>query len=274
MPPLPTSGQRRERSRKPSTRSSDNGAEPLTNDQVAKLVAALEAAAAGDFTVRLRGDGALGEIAAAFNTLVERNQRVTKEFTRVSKIVGREGKTAERADTGAAPGSWSLKIGAFNEVIDNLARPTIEVARVIEAVANGDLTQRIQLEIDGTPVRGEFRRIGTTVNAMVDQLSSFADEVTRVAREVGSDGRLGGQAQVPGVAGTWRDLTESVNVMANSLTTQVRNIAQVTTAIARGDLTQKIGIDARGEILELKTTINTMVDQLSSFAEEVTRVAR
>ena len=174
------------------------------------------------------------EVAAALNALVERNQQVTRELIRISKVVGREGRINERANVGGAPGSWAEKIGAVNELIDNLARPTIEVARVIDAVADGDLTQRIQLEIDGQPVRGAFRRIGTTVNGMVDQLSSFADEVTRVAREVGTEGKLGGQARVKGVSGTWKDLTDSVNQMASNLTGQVRNIAAVTTAVANG----------------------------------------
>src|SRR5213078_441619 len=156
----------------------------------------------------------------------------------------------------------------------DLVRPTTEVARVIVAVAEGDLNQKMALEIEGRPVKGEFARIGTTVNSMVDQLSSFADEVTRVAREVGTDGKLGGQAQVPGVAGTWKDLTDSVNFMAANLTSQVRNIADVTKAVAAGDLSRKITVDVKGEILELKNTINTMVDQLRSFAAEVTRVAR
>ena len=165
-----------------------DGAARLTDAQLHKLVTALEAARDGDFSVRLRADGPLADVAAVFNALVERNQQVTKELIRVSKVVGREGRINERASVAGAPGSWSEKVGAVNELIDNLARPTIEVARVIDAVADGDLTQRIQLEIDGQPVRGEFRRIGTTVNAMVDQLSSFADEVTRVAREVGTEG--------------------------------------------------------------------------------------
>ena len=159
-------------------------------------------------------------------------------------------------------------------MIDDLVRPTTEIARVIDAVAVGDLSQKMELKIDGRPLRGEFRRIGTTVNAMVDQLSSFADEVTRVAREVGTEGKLGGQAKVKGVSGVWKDLTDNVNLMASNLTAQVRDIAQVTTAVANGDLSKKITVDVKGEILELKNTINTMVDQLSSFADEVTRVAR
>ena len=275
MPSVPTRGARA----KPRTddcplRRRRTAPPRLTEAQLAKLTSALEAARDGDFSVRLRADGALAEVATAFNTLVERNQQVTNELVRVSKVVGREGRITERAGVAGAPGSWAEKVGAVNELIDNLARPTIEVARVIDAVADGDLRQRIQLEIDGQPVRGEFRRIGTTVNAMVDQLSSFADEVTRVAREVGTEGKLGGQARVKGVSGTWKDLTDSVNQMASNLTGQVRNIAEVTTAVANGDLSKKVTVDVKGEVLELKNTVNTMVDQLSSFADEVTRVAR
>jgi HAMP domain-containing protein/CheY-like chemotaxis protein/signal transduction histidine kinase len=276
VPTLPSAGGR---TRRPTSepavrRQSRNGSGPLTDAQLDRLVTALRAASDGDFTVRLRADGALTEVADAFNTLVERNQRVTKELIRISKVVGREGRINERASVAGAPGSWSEKVGAVNELVDNLARPTIEVARVIDAVAEGDLKQRIQLQIDGQPVRGEFRRIGTTVNGMVDQLSSFADEVTRVAREVGTEGKLGGQARVKGVSGTWKDLTDSVNQMASNLTGQVRNIADVTTAVANGDLSKKVTVDVKGEVLELKNTVNTMVDQLSSFADEVTRVAR
>ena len=180
----------------------------------------------------------------------------------------------ERAQLQGAERRLGPTIDSVNGLIDDLVRPTTEVARVIVAVAEGDLSQKMALEIEGRPVKGEFARIGTTVNSMVDQLSSFAAEVTRVAREVGTDGKLGGQAAVPGVAGTWKDLTDSVNFMASNLTDQVRNIAQVTTAVANGDLSQKITVDVKGEILELKDTINTMVDQLRSFAAEVTRVAR
>src|SRR5215211_3261263 len=267
-------GERRKPTGKTAAAAPSNGNAPLTQAQVDRLVTALEAARDGDFSVRLRADGALAPVAAALNALVERNQQVTRELLRVSKVVGREGRINERANVGGAPGSWAEKIGAVNELIDNLARPTIEVARVIDAVADGDLTQRIQLEIDGQPVRGEFRRIGTTVNGMVEQLSSFADEVTRVAREVGTEGMLGGQARVKGVSGTWKDLTDSVNQMASNLTGQVRNIAAVTTAVANGDLSKKVTVDGKGEVLELKNTVNTMVDQLNSFSGEVTRVAK
>ncbi|MCU1486815.1 MAG: hypothetical protein JWN67_3561, partial [Actinomycetia bacterium] len=241
-----------------------------------ELLRVLRAAKDGDFTVRLpeRRNNLMGQIGAAFNDLIEMNQKTTKELARVGRLVGREGRMGERVNMPEARGGWAEKTASVNGLIEDLSRPTTEVARVIEAVAQGDLSQKMALKIEGQPVKGEFLRIGTTVNSMVDQLSSFADEVTRVAREVGTEGRLGGQAKVRGVSGTWKDLTENVNSMASNLTGQVRNIAQVTTAVAKGDLTQKITVDARGEILELKNTINTMVDQLSSFADEVTRVAR
>jgi HAMP domain-containing protein/signal transduction histidine kinase/DNA-binding response OmpR family regulator len=231
---------------------------------------------AGDFGVRLEpnGDALIAEIFDTFNEIAERNQRLCEEFRRVGKVVGREGRMDERATIGHVSRAWADTINAVNELIGDLVQPTTEVARVIQAVAEGDLSQKVELELEGKQVQGEFLRIATTVNRMVDQLSSFASEVTRVAREVGTEGILGGQANVPGVAGTWRDLTESVNAMANNLTTQVRNIADVTTAVARGDLSRKITVDAKGEILELKNTVNTMVDQLGAFASEVSRVAR
>src|SRR5947199_1815970 len=216
----------------------------------------------------------MGEIAAEFNDLAATNQRLANELVRVGRIIGREGRMTERAAVPGADGAWATSVDSVNSLIDDLVRPTTEVARVLVAVAEGDLSQKMALKIEGQPVKGEVLRIGTVVNAMVDQLRSFADEVTRVAREVGTEGKLGGQAKVKGVSGTWKDLTDNVNFMASNLTGQVRKIAQVTTAVAKGDLSQKITVDARGEILELKNTINTMVDQLSSFADEVTRVAR
>ena len=248
----------------------------LDAESAAALRLALRAARDGDFSVRLpvRGRGLAGELASEFNELVATNDRMARELVRVARIIGREGRMTERATLDGAGGAWATNIESANSLIDDLVRPTTEVARVIEAVAEGDLSQKMALKIEGQPVKGEFLRIGRTVNQMVDQLSSFADEVSRVAREVGTDGKLGGQAEVKGVSGTWKDLTENVNGMASNLTDQVRNIALVTTAVAGGDLTQKITVDARGEILELKNTINTMVDQLSSFADEVTRVAR
>jgi signal transduction histidine kinase/HAMP domain-containing protein len=254
----------------------DHGRDEAEQALLEDLLAALRAASAGDFTARVstRRRGLLGEIASEFNELVATNRRMATELVRVRRIIGREGRMTERATLAGADGAWATSIESVNALIDDLVRPTTEVARVIGAVAEGDLSQKMAMKIEGQPVKGEFLRIGTTVNTMVDQLSSFADEVTRVAREVGTEGKLGGQAAVPGVAGTWKDLTDSVNFMASNLTDQVRNIAQVTTAVAKGDLTQKITVDVKGEILELKNTINTMVDQLSSFADEVTRVAR
>ncbi|MFL5470587.1 MAG: HAMP domain-containing protein, partial [Gemmatimonadaceae bacterium] len=230
----------------------------------------------GEFNVRIpiSEDPLLAEIADAFNDVAKLNERLCDEMVRISKTIGRQGQMNDRASIGEVTGGWRSTVGAVNTLITDLASPTTEVARVLSAVAEGDLGQKMVLEIDGKPVQGEFLRIGTTVNTMVDQLGSFANEVTRVAREVGTEGKLGGQAEVPGVAGTWKDLTDNVNTLAGNLTSQVRNIAAVTTAVAKGDLSQKITVEARGETLELKNTINTMVDQLSAFASEVTRVAR
>jgi HAMP domain-containing protein/signal transduction histidine kinase/DNA-binding response OmpR family regulator len=230
----------------------------------------------GNFSVRMPVDemGMTGKIADALNDVLELNQRMAREFERISRAVGKEGKITQRASIGPASGAWTDCVESVNSLIGDLVQPSTEVARVIGAVAKGDLSQTMSLEVDGRPLRGEFRHTARVVNTMVDQLNSFASEVTRVAREVGTEGKLGGQALVTGVAGTWKDLTESVNSMASNLTNQVRNIAGVTTAVAKGDLTTKITVDARGEILELKNTINTMVDQLSSFAAEVTRVAK
>jgi signal transduction histidine kinase/HAMP domain-containing protein/DNA-binding response OmpR family regulator len=247
----------------------------IDDESLARVEQALRAAVAGDFSVRLPGRrrDTLGRLESAYNQLAARNAALEAELIRVGRIIGREGRMTERARLQGARGAWRTSIDSVNGLIDDLVRPTTEVARVIEAVAEGDLNQKMALEIEGRPVKGEFARIGTTVNSMVDQLSAFADEVTRVAREVGTEGNLGGQAEVAGVSGTWKDLTDSVNFMARNLTDQVRNIAQVTTAVANGDLSQKITVDVKGEILELKRTVNTMVDQLSAFADEVTRVA-
>ncbi len=241
-----------------------------------QLITALRKLRRGDFTVRLSEDGTDddSEIAVLFNEVVALNQQITNEFDRLSKVVGKEGKIDHRAKVRGATGGWESVLRAVNELIDDMVQPTTEVARVIGSVAKGDLSQKMAVEIEGRPLRGEFLRIGKVVNTMVDQLGSFASEVTRVAREVGTEGKLGGQANVKGVAGTWKDLTENVNLMAANLTGQVRNIAEVTTAVALGDLSKKITVDVKGEILELKNTINTMVDQLNGFASEVTRVAR
>ncbi|MGH8570536.1 MAG: HAMP domain-containing protein, partial [Gammaproteobacteria bacterium] len=216
----------------------------------------------GDFSVRLPVDwtGVNGKIADTFNDIATQNERITKELERVSRAVGREGKIGQRAALGnGAGGGWAKEIAAVNALIDGLVWPIGETARILGGVAKGDLGQTMTLETDGQPLKGEFLRMAKTVNAMVAQLNAFAAEVTRVAREVGTEGKLGGQAAVPAVAGTWKDLTESVNNMAANLTSQVRNIAEVTTAVARGELSRKITVDAKGEILELKNTINIMV---------------
>ncbi len=241
-----------------------------------ELVGALRKLRRGDFSVRLSEDlpGTDGEIARLFNEVVTLEEQLTSEFERLSVVVGKEGKISQRGRVRGATGGWEAKLRAVNELIEDMVQPTAEVARVIGAVAKGDLSQAMTVEIDGRRLRGEFLRIGKIVNTMVEQLGSFASEVTRVAREVGTEGKLGGQANVKGVAGTWKDLTDNVNAMATNLTGQVRNIAEVTTAVASGDLSKKITVEVKGEILELKNTINVMVDQLNSFASEVTRVAR
>ncbi|MBV9729202.1 MAG: HAMP domain-containing protein [Pseudonocardiales bacterium] len=243
---------------------------PFDPATLERILLALEELRDGNFRRRLVvTDTSLGgRIATVINQIAQRNQSLVGELVQVREAVGQQGRTGERlADQGG--GGWSLAATAINGLIDDLTRPTTELARVLAAVSEGDLSPRVSDQ----PLRGDFARLGRTVNRLLDQLSLFAAEVTRVAREVGTEGRLGGQAHVPGVAGTWRDLTDSVNVMASNLTDQVRSIAQVATAVARGDLSRKITVDARGEILELKNTLNTMVDQLSAFADEVTRVA-
>jgi HAMP domain-containing protein/CheY-like chemotaxis protein/signal transduction histidine kinase len=241
-----------------------------------ELLNALQAMRSGDFSVRMTGDhlGIEGKIADTFNEIVAANQRMAQQLERVGQVVGREGKTRQRVKFGLASGSWADMEGSVNTLIDDLLWPTREVTRAVAAVAQGDLLQTVQLDVDGRPLGGEFLQSATIVNTMIKQLSVFTSEVTRVAREVGTEGKLGGQAQVPEVTGVWKDLTESVNSMANNLTGQVRNIAEVTIAVANGDLSKKITVDVRGEILQLKEAINTMVDQLRSFASEVTRVAR
>jgi HAMP domain-containing protein len=246
------------------------------NLSCSQLLTALRAFRKGDFSVRLPVDlaGRDGEIADAFNDVVKLNEQVTKEIESLNHIVGKEGKIGHRAKLPGATGSWAANILLINELIGDMAQPNREMARVIGAVAEGDLSQTMTLDIEGRMLRGDFLRISKVVNTMVDQLNSFASEVTRVAREVGTEGRLGGQAKVRGVAGTWKDLTDKVNTMAANLTGQVRNIAEVTSAVAKGDLSKKVTVNVQGEILDLKNTVNTMVDQLNSFASEVTRVAR
>ena len=259
------------KTRRPN-RAPSNG----TDFDTGQLLAALMAFKRGDFSARLPEDwtGVPGKIADTFNTVIETNERMTRELERIGRVVGKEGRITQRASLGEVTNSWADAIRCINTLIGDLVQPTSEMARVIGGVAKGNLSQSMATEIEGRPLKGEFLHTAKTVNAMVGQLGAFASEVTRVAREVGTEGKLGGQAKVKGVAGTWKDLTDNVNLMASNLTSQVRNIAAVTTAVANGDLAKKITADVRGELLELKDTINRMVEQLRSFASEVTRVAR
>ncbi|MFE9769941.1 HAMP domain-containing protein [Streptomyces sp. NPDC005808] len=258
-----------------------NGTTEVDTAALNRLMAALVSMRDGNFRKRLTvsGDGVMSEIAAVFNEVADRNLHLTGELSRVRRVVGREGKLTERLEVGASEGSWAAAIDASNALVDDLVRPVSEVGRVLSAVAEGDLSPRMDLRAqaadgNGHPLRGEFLKVGRTVNNLVDQLSTFTDEVTRVASEVGTEGKLGGQARVRGMSGSWKDLTDSVNTMAYRLTAQVRDIALVTTAVAKGDLSRKVTVHVAGEMLELKNTVNTMVDQLSSFSSEVTRVAR
>jgi HAMP domain-containing protein/CheY-like chemotaxis protein/signal transduction histidine kinase len=255
-----------------------NGEDPgaLTEHSLTELLHALQAMRVGDFSARMAGDrvGLIGKVADTFNDIVATNQRMAQQLERVGQVVGREGRTRQRVRLGLSDGAWGEMESSVNSLIDDLLWPTTEVTRAIAAVAQGDLLQTVQLDVDGRPLKGEFLRSAEIVNTMIKQLNVFTSEVTRVAREVGTEGKLGGQAQVGGVTGVWKELTESVNSMASNLTAQVRNIAEVTIAVANGDLSKKITVDVRGEILQLKEAINTMVDQLRSFASEVTRVAR
>src|SRR6202158_6158821 len=264
-----------ERERRTRKSNGRYGAEAKSLDQ-RKLLRALQAVRDGDFSARLASDqtGLAGKVADTFNEIVASNQRLARELERAGQIVGKAGKTRHRVAGERRPRARAAMEGSVNTLIDDLLWPTAEVTRTISAVAKGDLQQTMSLEVDGRPLKGEFLRSATIVNSMIEQMSAFTSEVTRVAREVGTEGKLGGQAAVPGVAGTWKDLTDNVNTLAGNLTGQIRNIADVTTAVAKGDLSRKITVDVKGEILELKNTVNTMVDQLSTFAEEVTRVAR
>ena len=274
----PDTKKRRAPSRAPATnrRATDGATVEIKKKDLQELLEALRSARDGETGVRLSAQktGVMGDVAKAFNGLADRREGLTDELSRVSRVIGREGRLTERAQLKNAKGSWADSVSSVNSMIDDLVRPTIEVSRVLDAVAEGDLSQKMSLKIEGQPVRGEFLRIGTTVNTMLDQLSSFAvgSHPRRArGRHRGHPRRAG---PVKDVSGIWRDLTDNVNFMANNLTTQVRNIAEVTTAVANGDLSKKITVDVKGEVLELKNTINTMVDQLRSFADEVTRVAR
>ena len=226
----------------------------------------------GDFTARMPLDwtGVAGKVADGFNDVIIANQALVTELARVSRVVGKDGELSQRVVLGGSTQSWRESVESVNSLIDSLVRPTSEMQRVIGAVADGDLSKKVTAD-----VKGEMLDLKNTINAMVDQLNGFISEVTRVAREVGTEGKLGQAAAVTiEVGGVWKDLTDNVNLMAGNLTGQVRNIAEVTTAVANGDLSKKISIDVKGEFLELKNTVNAMVDQLNAFAGEVTRVAR
>jgi HAMP domain-containing protein/CheY-like chemotaxis protein/signal transduction histidine kinase len=253
-----------------------DGAVAPEAEDLALILASLQTMRDGNFSVRLpvAWTGLKGKIADTFNDIIAANERMALELQRVGQAIGKEGRTRERTRFQQSRGAWGEMEVSINTLVEDLLRPTNEMTRAIAAVAQGNLTQIVRLDVGGRPLEGEFLRSANLVNTMIQQLGIFTAEVTRVAREVGTDGKLGGQAQVPGVAGTWKDLTDSVNSMASNLTGQVRNIAEVATAVASGDLSRKITVDVRGEILQLKEAINTMVDQLRSFASEVTRVAR
>ena len=244
------------------------------NPNINPLLVAMKAARDGDFTVRIPENNGLGEVAIVFNQMIAINQNFAEEIGRISREVWQEGELTTRKSFTEVKGSWKSSIDSLNELINNWTKPSREVSLVLEAVANGDLSKKINFQFEGKPLNEEFYRIGSIVNQIVDKLNSFSSEVTRVAQEVGTEGKLGVQAKVEGLSGVWKELTDNVNGMADHLTLQVRNIAEVATAVAQGDLTQKITVDAQGEILELKTTLNQMVDQLNGFSSEVSRVAK
>ncbi|WP_208108787.1 HAMP domain-containing protein, partial [Cognatilysobacter terrigena] len=249
---------------------------PVFDDPLQALLAAMTAVGEGNFDVQLPGhwDGIEGRLAAAFNEIVVHNRALADELGRVRQAVGREGQTRQRIAPAARRGQWAQMERSVNELVDDLVRPVDTITEAIAGVSKGDLTRFVPLDAEGRPLQGEFLRSATIVNRMIEQMGEFSSEVTRVALEVGTAGLLGGQAKVKGVSGVWKDLTDSVNQMASNLTAQVRNISEVTIAVANGDLSRKITVDVRGEILQLKEAINTMVDQLRGFASEVTRVAR
>src|SRR5881398_926115 len=248
-----------------------NGMAANLTDQVRQIAQVTTAVANGDLAqkVTVEAKGEVAALAETINSLTDTLRLFAEEVTRVAREVGTLGVLGGQAEVPGVAGTWKDLTESVNSMASNLTNQVRNIAEVTTAVANGDLSKKITVD-----VRGEILELNNTINSMVDQLNSFAAEVTRVAREVGTEGKLGGQAQVRGVAGTWKDLTDNVNSMASNLTGQVRNIAEVTTAVANGDLSKKITVDVKGEILELKNTINTMVDQLNSFASEVTRVAR
>src|SRR5262245_17683822 len=273
-------GQERPAKRRPKLQrdiSAMNGPVPQAPGlDLDNLLNALHEMRSGNFKVRLptHSPGIGGRIAETFNEICATNQSIAQQLEKVGTVVGKEGRTRQRVKFGLSLGAWGEMESSVNTLIDDLLWPTAEVTRAVAAVAQGNLLHTVQLDVDGRPLKGEFLRSASIVNTMIKQLAVFTSEVTRVAREVGTEGKLGGQAQVPEVTGVWKELTESVNQMANNLTAQVRNISDVTIAVANGDLSKKITVDVRGEILQLKEAINTMVDELRSFASDVTRVAR
>ncbi|MDA2815029.1 HAMP domain-containing protein, partial [Nocardiopsis sp. RSe5-2] len=249
---------------------------PATEEHMDELLGALYSMRDGDFSVRLnhRADGKAGEIAAVFNEVLDHCEQLSSELQRVGDVVREEGRLTERVSVSPARGAWGKSVRALNHMLDEVSEPVTEVARILDSVAGGDLSQRAELTSRRGDLHGDLRRLAVSVNRMADQMSKFTTEVTRVAREVGTEGKLGGSAEVEGVSGAWLDVTEAVNQMASRLTAQVRDISTVTTAVARGDLSRQVTVDVQGEMLLLKETVNTMVDQLSTFADEVTRVAR
>ncbi|MET7570119.1 HAMP domain-containing protein [Streptomyces sp. NPDC005492] len=263
-----------------ATRVLEDGHESVAGDWIRAsdlrpLLAVMTAARDGDFAKAPEtGHGMVAELTAVFNQIMDRSTHFNSETQRVKRELVRHGRLDERLSASPGQGGWTSRVNDVNQLLDALVAPAANATRVLDAVAGGDLTQRVDLHDGSRQLRGDLRHLGRAVNKMVDQLSLFTGEVTRVAREVGTEGRLGGRAKVQGLSGSWRDVTLAVNTMASRLTAQVRDIALVTTAVARGDLTRTVTVEATGELLELKLTVNTMVDQLSAFADEVTRVAR
>ncbi|HEY2080757.1 MAG TPA: methyl-accepting chemotaxis protein, partial [Streptosporangiaceae bacterium] len=257
-----------------SVRSGDGGW--VRESDLRPLLTAMLSLRDGDLRIRLPAehDGIAGELAVALTQTADRNRHFADELNRVCREVARQGRLDARLSADPGQGAWTASVEAANTLIDALVVPAANATRVLEAVADGDLTQRMDMQDGNRPLRGDLRRLARRINQMVDHLSLFTNEVTRLAREVGTDGRLGRRARVQGLSGIWRDVTEAVNTMADRLTAQVRDISVVTKAVASGDLTRSVTVEAAGELLELKSTVNTMVDQLSAFAGEVTRVAR
>ncbi|HEX7607595.1 MAG TPA: HAMP domain-containing protein, partial [Usitatibacter sp.] len=266
----------RSREREKSHRDNNADSGNHVGERLRSLRDALRALRQGDLSVRLpMGDGMLGEVALAFNALAEDNEALAHEVDRVAQSVGRDGQTEDRAALGPARVSWAAGVAeSVNALIDSMAFPTHEATRLLNLVAEGDLAHDMAGHLDGQPLRGDFLRLGDAVSSVTQRLRSVSTGVSRIVREIGTEGKLGARAAVDGLSGTWKTLLDDVNLLSGNLTSQVRNIAFVATAIANGDLSQKITVEAKGEILELENTINAMVDQLRTFASEVTRVAR